>query len=70
MELPPVDPEKSQFVLFARSKVGFKRWFPVNVFTSGSQGEGIVKAIQAGGAVRACRACTCAAALLTPLLCG
>ena len=56
MQLPPIDPEKSQFVLFARSKAGFKRWFPVNVFTSGSQGEGIVKSIQAGGAVRATRA--------------
>ena len=56
MQLPPIDPEKSQFVLFARSKAGFKRWFPVNVFTSGSQGEGIVKAIQAGGSVRATRA--------------
>ena len=56
MQLPPIDPEKSQFVLFARSKAGFKRWFPVNVFTSGTQGEGIVKAIQAGGAVRATRA--------------
>ena len=56
MQLPPIDPEKSQFVLFARSKAGFKRWFAVNVFTSGTQGEGIVKAIKAGGAVRA----TCA----------
>ena len=56
MQLPPIDPEKSQFVLFARSKAGFKRWFPINVFTSGTQGEGIVKTIQAGGAVRGTRA--------------
>ncbi len=46
MPLPEVDPENAQFVIFVRSKLGIKRWFPLNVVTGGTQANLLIKGME------------------------
>ena len=43
--MPPVDPDNEQFVIYVRSKKGFKSWFPLNVVTGGSTANTLVKGL-------------------------
>jgi len=43
--MPPVDPDNEQFVIYVRSKKGFKAWFPLNVVTGGSTANTLVKGL-------------------------
>jgi hypothetical protein len=36
--LPKVDPDNAQLVIFVRSKMGVKRWLPLNVLNGGAHG--------------------------------
>ena len=41
--LAAVDPDNEQFVIYVRSKKGFKAWYPLNVVTGGSTANTLVK---------------------------
>jgi hypothetical protein len=43
--LPPIDPDNEQFVIYVRSKKGFKAWYPLNVVTGGSTANTLVKGL-------------------------
>ena len=47
MQMPPVDPENAQFVIYVRSKFGLKKWMPLNVVTGGAQANLLVKGLDA-----------------------
>ena len=44
--MPPIDPDNEQFVIFVRSKKGFKSWYPLNVVTGGSTANTLVKGLE------------------------
>jgi hypothetical protein len=41
-----VDPDNAQLVIFVRSKMGVKRWLPLNVLNGGAQANGLVKGLE------------------------
>ena len=43
--MPPIDPDNEQFVIYVRSKKGFKAWYPLNVVTGGSTANTLVKGL-------------------------
>ncbi len=43
--MPPIDPDNEQFVIYVRSKKGFKSWYPLNVVTGGSTANTLVKGL-------------------------
>jgi hypothetical protein len=45
MNMPEVDPENTQFVIYVRSKFGLKKWMPLNVLTGGSQANLLAKGL-------------------------
>lgn len=44
--MPPIDPDNEQFVIYVRSKKGFKAWYPLNVVTGGSTANTLVKGLE------------------------
>ena len=44
--MPPIDPDNEQFVIYVRSKKGFKSWYPLNVVTGGSTANTLVKGLE------------------------
>ena len=46
MQMPPVDAENVQFVVFVRSKFGLKKWMPLNVLTGGAQANLLAKGLE------------------------
>ena len=40
-----IDPDNEQFVIYVRSKKGFKAWYPLNVVTGGSTANTLVKSL-------------------------
>ena len=44
--MPQIDPDNEQFVIYVRSKMGFKAWYPLNVVTGGSTANTLVKGLE------------------------